>query len=108
MVYLPFIGLSYFFAIGPTFVLEKRLHRRGGKRGGTLGLGSAMGLVNLAAFYSLLLALGEGPAAAVFPIVALALLVSVFLSMMAYHEPLAPQKKLAIAIALIAIVVMHV
>ncbi|MCK4327242.1 MAG: EamA family transporter [Candidatus Diapherotrites archaeon] len=108
LVILPFIALSYFFAIGPTFVLEKNLHKRGGKKKGSLKIGAAMGLTNLAAFSSMLLALQSGPASVIFPVIALSLLVSVVLSMAAYHEKINFMKKLAIALALIAIIVMHI
>ncbi|MFC2175032.1 EamA family transporter [archaeon] len=107
IVILPFIALSYFFAIGPSVVLEKHLHKRGKAGKGAMRLGVAMGLTNIAAFYSLLLALTTGPASIIFPIIALSLLVSVALSMAIYREKVSRTKLLAIALALIAIMVMH-
>ena len=108
LVFLPFIALSYFFAIGPSFVIEKRMHRRGGKKSGTAKIGLAMAATNVSAFYLLLYALGKGPATIIFPIIALALLVSVALSKLAYREKLTAKEALAILIALAAIILMKV
>ena len=107
LIILPFISLSYFFAIGPSFVLEKRLHRRGGKKQGAARIGVAMAAANITAFYLLLYALGRGPASVIFPIIALALLVSVALSKRAYGEKLTAKELSAILIALAAIILMR-
>ena len=106
LVLLPFIAMSYFFAIGPSYVLEKRLHNRSGTTEGIAPLGIAMGLANVTAFFSLLLALQNGPASIVFPVSSLALLVSVVLSILVYKERLNAAKAFAILLALAAIVVM--
>lgn len=107
IVLLPFIGLSYFFAIGPSFVLEKHLHKRGGEKKGTMQLGIAMGVANTTAFYLLLTALKTGPASVIFPVIALALLVSIILSMVVFKEKLGRHKTLAVAFALVAIILMR-
>ncbi len=107
LVFLPFIALSYFFAIGPSFVLEKRIHKKGGKKQGAARVGAAMAASNVTAFYLLLYALGKGPATIIFPIIALALLVSVALSKLTYKEKLTAKEMLAIFIALAAIILMR-
>lgn len=107
LVFLPFIAFSYFFAIGPSFILEEHLHKRAGKREGTLKMGVAMGLTNVLAFYTLLLALREGLVSVVFPIIALALLVSVVLSIAVYKEEISRMKAVAIALALLALIVIN-
>jgi len=106
LVLLPFIGMSYFFAIGPSYVLEKRLHARRGTTENIAPLGVAMGVANVTAFYCLLLALQNGPASIVLPVSSLALLVSVILSILVYKERLSKAKAFAILLALVAIVVM--
>lgn len=103
---LPFIGMAYFFAIGPSFVLERRLHPRPGRKDGLLALGAAFGITNVVAFFTLLNALRAGPASLVLPITSLALLVSMSLSMLVYKEKLSRIKLAAALLALIAIVVM--
>ncbi len=107
LVLLPFIAFSYFFAIIPSFILEKHLHKRGGKKQGSMLMGAAMGVTNAFAFYFSLLALKNGPASIVFPVIALALLVSVSLSVIVYKEKISKVKTIAIALALIAIMVIN-
>ena len=107
LVILPFIGLSYFFALGPSFMLEKHMHKRGSKKGTPL-IGLVMGVTNIVAFYCLLLALQTGPASIIFPVIALALLASIILSMVIYKETLSKKKMLAVGLALLAIILMRI
>jgi len=48
-----FIGFAYFTAIVPSFILEKHLHKRGGKNEkDTVKYGIIMGITNVIAFFS--------------------------------------------------------
>jgi drug/metabolite transporter (DMT)-like permease len=101
------MAVSYFFAIVPAFMLETYLHKRHtGSRIGAVRLGVALGIVNVIAFYSFLSALRQGPASVITPIVSLALIVAVLLSMLVFGERLGWRKWLGVLLAAASIAIL--
>jgi len=102
-----FITSSYFFAAIPTYVIEKHINKRTGHKKGAHVIGIALGLLNVAAFFSVILALRQGPASIIYPLIALSLMVSIILSKIIYRERITFMKWVAVIIALIAIIVLR-
>jgi len=100
-----FIAVSYLYAIGPSYLMEKASKEKGNKKK-AMKIGAAMGTVNIIGFYALLTALGTGPASIIFPIVALSLLISVSASEVLYKEKLTVIRVLAILLALLSLILL--
>ncbi len=94
------MAVSSFYAAIPLYFLEKTRKKSVGKRRTAVKMGFLIGVVNFAAFYTLLNALVAADAAKVYPVVGLSLVVAIVLSEAVYKEKLT---KTRIAAALLAV-----
>jgi drug/metabolite transporter (DMT)-like permease len=100
-----FISLSYILSTLLTLVLAPRMFSRSqaGKGGLDLGIGLAMGILNLVGFYMFLRALALGPLSIVAVINGMHFLVPVLLAAVIFKERLGPSRILGLLLAVAAL-----
>ncbi|MGM0424727.1 MAG: EamA family transporter [Thermodesulfobacteriota bacterium] len=100
-----FISLSYILSTLLTLVLAPSMFSRSqtGKGGLDLGIGLAMGILNLAGFYMFLRALAMGPLSVVAVVNGMHFLVPVLLSAVIFKERLGASRMLGLVLALAAL-----
>ncbi|GAB6058592.1 EamA family transporter [Desulfonatronum parangueonense] len=107
---LAFIALSYIFSTLFTLVLAPRMFAPApdlGSKKGAVGIGLAMGLLNLAGFYFFLKALALGPLAIVAAVNGMHFLVAVVLSVLIFREKMTRNRVAALVLAVGAIILVR-
>jgi len=107
---LAFIGLSYCFSTLFVLAVSPGMFRAGtnpGRRLTAVGIGLAMGAINLAGFYAFLKALSSGPLSLVASINGLHFMVAVLLARLVYRERITRMAGLGLALTVASLVLLR-
>lgn len=104
---LIFMFLSYISLTIPSYLLNRKLKTKEDNKKTAIITGAFIGLFNFASFLTIMTALKTGPASVIFPIIGLNMLITIFLTVIIYHEKITPKILTAIILSIIAIILLR-
>ena len=102
-----FMFMSYVWLTIPSHILNRRLSDEKDDRRVAVMSGALIGVFNFASFFTVMSALKVGPASVIFPIIGLNMLITVFLTVIIYHEKVTYQRLAALVLSIVAIVLLR-
>ena len=104
---LIFMFLSYLWLAIPSHILNRKLSSKRDDRKTAVMTGAFIGIFNFASFFAVMSALKTGPASVIFPIIGLNMLITVFLTVIIYHEKVTYQRLAALILSIAAILLLR-